>query len=189
MSLDFTRKPALAGDLVTLRPARRSDAAVLHGYLDDREVSRLTGAGQPAWTVQQLEDVYDRWSTADDRIVWVIIDNSTGNVVGESVLNDLDCHSRWCNFRIWISAARDRGLGTEATRLTLRHAFEEQGLNRVELQVYDFNPRARHVYEKVGFVLEGTKRQALLFDGTWVDAHDMAILAEEWNQHHGHPAK
>ena len=66
MSLDFTRKPTLTGDLVTLRPARRSDAAVLHGYLDDREVSRLTGASQRAWTVQQLEDVYDRWSTADD---------------------------------------------------------------------------------------------------------------------------
>jgi RimJ/RimL family protein N-acetyltransferase len=195
VSPDFTRKATLTGDLVTLRPARRSDAAVLHSYLGDREVSRLTGAsrtssgaGQPGWTVEQLEEIYDRWSTADDRIVWVIIDNSTGNVAGESVLNDLDPHSRWCNFRIWISGARDRGLGTEATRLTLRHAFEEQRLNRVELQVYDFNPRARHVYEKVGFVLEGTKRQVLLFDGAWVDAHDMAILAGEWNQHHGHPA-
>jgi len=192
---DFTRKATLAGDLVTLRPARRSDAAVLHGYLGDREVSRLTGAspagsgpGQPGWTVEQLAEIYDRWSTADDRIVWVIIDNSTGNVVGESVLNDLDHHSRWCNFRIWISGARDRGLGAEATRLTLRHAFEEQGLNRVELQVYDFNPRARHVYEKVGFVLEGTKRQVLLSGGAWVDAHDMAILAGEWSQHRGHLA-
>jgi RimJ/RimL family protein N-acetyltransferase len=194
MSPDFTRKATLTGDLVTLRPARRYDAAVLHSYMDDLEVSRLTGTihsssepGPPAWTVEQLEEIYDRWSTAGDRIVWVIIDNSTGSVVGESVLNDLDPHSRWCNFRIWISGARDRGLGTEATRLTLRHAFEERGLNRVELQVYDFNPRARHVYEKAGFVLEGTKRQALLFDGAWVDAHDMAILAEEWNQHHGHP--
>jgi RimJ/RimL family protein N-acetyltransferase len=196
MSLDFTRKATLTGNLVTLRPARRSDAAVLHGYLDDLEVARLTGTshardehGPPAWTVEQLEEIYDRWSTADDRIVWVIIDNSTGNVVGESVLNDLDAHSRWCNFRIWISGARSRGLGTEATRLTLTHAFEEQALNRVELQVYDFNPRARHVYEKVGFVLEGTKRQALLLDGAWADAHDMAILAEEWNQHHGYPAR
>lgn len=88
MSPDFTRKATLTGDLVTLRPARRSDAAVLHSYLDDREVSRLTGAihsssepGQPAWTVEQLGEIYDRWSTAGDRIVWVIIDNSTGNVV------------------------------------------------------------------------------------------------------------
>jgi hypothetical protein len=30
--------------------------------------------------VGRPEEVYDRWSAADDRIVWVIIDNSTGNV-------------------------------------------------------------------------------------------------------------
>jgi RimJ/RimL family protein N-acetyltransferase len=193
MSVDFTRKATIAGDLVTLRPAVRSDAAVLAGLLSDREVLRLTGTSHsssertaPAWTVQQLEEIYDRWSTADDRIVWVIIDNSTGSIVGESVLNDLNPGNLCCSFRIWISGARDRGLGTEAARLTVRHAFEDHELNRVELQVYDFNPRARHVYQKIGFVLEGTRRQALLFDGTWVDAHDMAILATEWNQHHGH---
>jgi RimJ/RimL family protein N-acetyltransferase len=194
MSVDFTRKLTLTGDLVTLRPAGRGDAVVLASLLTDPEVLRLTGTvqssterGEPSWTAGQLEEIYDRWSTADNRIVWVIIDNSAGTVVGESVLNELDHHNLCCNFRIWISGARDHGLGTEATRLTMRHAFEEQGLHRVELQVYDFNPRARHVYQKVGFVTEGTKRQALLFDGAWVDAHDMAILAEEWNQHHGHP--
>jgi RimJ/RimL family protein N-acetyltransferase len=194
MSVDFGRKLTLAGELVTLRPAQGSDAAVLAGLLSDRDVLRLTGAihssreqGEPLRSSQHLEIIYNRWSVSDDRIVWVIIDNATGSVVGESVLNDLDTGNLSCNFRIWISGARDRGLGTEATRLTVRHAFEEHGLNRVELQVYDFNPRARHVYEKVGFVLEGTKRQALLFDGAWFDAHDMAILAEEWNQHRGHP--
>ena len=76
MGLDCTRKAALTGDLVTLRPAHRSHVAVLNSYLDDREVSRLTGAshigggpGQPAWTVEQLEGVYDRWSITDERIV------------------------------------------------------------------------------------------------------------------------
>lgn len=194
MSIDFAKKLTLTGELVTLRPAGGSDAAVLASLLSDPEVLRLTGTvhssggpPEPGWTPRQLEEIYDRWSTADDRIVWVITDNSTGAVVGESVLNELDPGNLSCNFRIWISRARDRGLGTEATRLTMRHAFEEQGLNRVELQVFDFNPRARRVYQKVGFVLEGTKRQALLFDGAWVDAHDMAILAQEWNQHHGYP--
>jgi hypothetical protein len=33
MSADFTRKVTVAGDLVTLRPAVRSDAGVLAGLL------------------------------------------------------------------------------------------------------------------------------------------------------------
>jgi RimJ/RimL family protein N-acetyltransferase len=61
----------------------------------------------------------------------------------------------------------------------MTHAFGV-GLHRVELDVYDFNTRARHIYEKLGFVLEGTKREALWFDDGWVDCHVMGLLASEW---------
>ena len=73
--------------------------------------------------------------------------------------------------------------------MILGHAFDIVGVHRVELEVYAFNPRARHVYEKIGFVHEGTKRDALWWDGEWIDAHTMAVLAHEWAAHHGHPAR
>lgn len=192
MSIDFSRKPTLVGELVSLRPVTTADVPRLAELMDDPEVTRLTGSTPPAedpesYGLDHLEQVYGRWATADDRIVWVIVENTTGAVVGESVLNDLSTANRSCGFRIWISGGRDRGLGTEATRLTMAHAFEDQGLNRVELEVYAFNPRARRVYEKVGFVHEGTQREALRYDGEWVDAHGMSVLAREWAVHRGHP--
>ena len=188
--IDFRRKTTLAGDLVTLRPVAVADVRVLHAAMFDEELSRLTGsihtraeAAHEQWTVAELEEVYSRWAVADDRLVWAIVDNASNRVVGESVLNDLDVGNRSCGFRIWISGARGRGLGTEATRLTVGHAFT-RGINRIELEVYDFNPRARHVYDKVGFIHEGVKRQALQYEGEWVDAHLMSILAAEWQQRH-----
>ena len=54
-------------------------------------------------------------------------------------------------------------------------------LNRVELEVYAFNPTARHIYSKLGFTIEGTRRQALWWDGEPVDAIVMAILREEFD--------
>ncbi len=101
------------------------------------------------------------------------------------VLNDLDAVNRSCGFRILLArqARYGHGFGTEATRLILDHAFCTVGLHRIELEVYCFNPRARHVYEQVGFVHEGTKRQALRWEGRWIDAEPMAMLASEW-----HPA-
>ncbi|WP_313816980.1 GNAT family protein [Citricoccus sp.] len=204
---DFSLKQAQAGHLVRLVPAGREHAAVIHPLLADAEVSRLTGTvhsstglaqpksgdgraaadpgGQAPWSVDELAEIYGRWSVAEDRIVWAIEEVATGRIVGESVLNDLDGGNLSCGFRIWISGARDRGLGSEAVELTLRHAFEDQGLHRVSLEVYAFNPRARHVYEKAGFSLEGTLRGALLFDGGWVDAHVMGILADQWNARRG----
>lgn len=188
MSIDFRRKPTILGELVILRPVASADIPALRAGMADAETAKLTGsihasseASQLRWSTAELEETYSRWAAADDRIVWSIVERSSGAVVGESVLKDLETTNRSCGFRIWISGARNQGLGTEATRLTLRHAFNDQGLHRVELAVYAFNPRACHVYEKVGFVQEGVKRQALLFDDEWVDAHTMSILKHEWD--------
>lgn len=59
------------------------------------------------------------------------------------------------------------------------HAFEV-GLHRVGLEVFDFNERARRTYEKVGFVVEGVRRDALRWDGRYHDAILMSALAHEW---------
>lgn len=53
---------------------------------------------------------------------------------------------------------RDRGLGTEASRLFLSYGFEQLGLRRISLNVLNFNPRARRVYDKLGFVTERVLR-------------------------------
>jgi len=75
-----------------------------------------------------------------------------------------------------------QGFGTKAIRLMLRFAFDTLNLHRVELEVFEFNPRAMRAYEKAGFRLEGTRRQALFQDGRYWDAHRMAILCEEFDR-------
>ncbi|WP_122263531.1 GNAT family N-acetyltransferase [Ornithinimicrobium cerasi] len=184
----FTSPARLTGELVELRPADGRDAARLHALMADPEVGRLTGSTHgddpadagPSWSADRLAEVYDRWAAAEDRIVWVIVERSTGATVGEALLLDHDPANRSLGYRLWISGARDRGLGTEVTRLAVDHAFATLGAHRVELEVYAFNPRARRVYEKVGFVLEGTRREALRYGDGWVDAHLMAVLEPDW---------
>lgn len=188
MAADFSTKPTLEGSLVTLRPIRAEDADLIDAIIrDDEEIARLTGSvhssdEQPAgMAIERLREIYGEWAQADDRLVLGVIDRASGDLVGEVVLAGWDEGNRSCWFRTLIGAAgRGRGLGTEATRLIVDHGFRELGLHRITLEVYDFNPRARHVYEKVGFVHEGTGRDALLFDGEWIDVHYLAALAPEW---------
>ena len=102
-------------------------------------------------------------------------------VLGEAVINDLDAPNGAANFRIGLIGPRvfGHGYGTEATRLVVAYALDVAGLHRLQLEVYDFNPRARRVYEKCGFVQEGVRRDALHWDGAWHDAIAMAILATD----------
>lgn len=188
----FSHKPTLRGERFTLRPIRADDADPLDAIMrDDPDVAILTGSvharDEPVTNppIERMREIYGRWSTADDRLVLAVTDNgdSHGRVLGEVVLNDWDEENRSCGFRTLIGqAGRGRGLGTEATRLVVAYGLQELGLHRIALQVYAFNPRARHVYEKVGFRHEGTGRDALRFDGGWVDVDYMAALATdpEW---------
>ena len=73
----------------------------------------------------------------------------------------------------------DQGYGTEATRLVRDWCFGELGLRRLALDVDATNERARRVYERVGFVDEGRRRQARLVDGEWHDVIDMAMLRSD----------
>lgn len=61
----------------------------------------------------------------------------------------------------------------------LDYALTTVGLHRVSLRVFDFNPRARRVYEKCGFQVEGHHRDVLRWDGDWHDELVMAVLASD----------
>ncbi|WP_243639565.1 GNAT family N-acetyltransferase [Streptacidiphilus pinicola] len=188
----FVAKPTLIGKRVLLRPVTVADAPGLVELLNDPDVRRLTGThGQVRpGVLERAEALYSAQAAEDDELYLAVVEPATGEYLGEVVLEDLDADNRSCSFRIALVGPRafGRGYGTEATRLILAHAFEAVGIHRVGLEVFDFNPRARHVYERVGFVHEGTKRQALHWQGAWVDAHVLAVLADDWSRHGGFPA-
>ena len=73
-----------------------------------------------------------------------------------------------------------KGYGTDAMRILLRYAFTELNLERVSLDVFEYNPRAVRSYEKAGFKHEGRARGWLHRAGRRWDLIYMGILREEW---------
>ncbi len=61
----------------------------------------------------------------------------------------------------------------------VRFLFEEMGLHRVWLATYDYNARARHVYEKLGFRQEGVLRDDEFVQGRWVNSVVYGMLEGE----------
>ncbi|MFE1952455.1 GNAT family N-acetyltransferase [Streptomyces sp. NPDC059524] len=175
----FTHKPVLTGEKVLLRPFTEDDAVVMAGVVGDPEVERFTGGG--TFTLERLRAWYGSRAAQTDRLDLAVTDRATGELVGEVVLNEWEPEHRCATFRTAIGArGRGRGLGSEALRLVVRYGFESAGLHRIQLEAYADNERALHVYAKAGFVVEGVRRQAELWDGRRRDAVLMAALADEW---------
>ena len=189
-SPDFAIKPTLIGDKVILRPFSEDDLPAMSEALLDPEARILTGSvhdeAQAHAPLAPDEAMAARdWlrtrNDQPDRLDLAVVDANAAACVGEAVLNQWDPGNESCNFRIFIGPmGRDRGLGTEATRLIVGYGFEHLGLHRISLEVYAFNPRARRAYEKAGFRAEGVLRESLRYNGEWIDATVMSILAPEW---------
>ena len=74
-----------------------------------------------------------------------------------------------------VEGFREQGIGDAPMRATLARA-REIGLTRMELTVREDNLRAKALYEKVGFVVEGVKRKAALHDGKYYGLILMGLL-------------
>lgn len=84
----------------------------------------------------------------------------------------------------YISMGRDdfkrKGIATSATRLILQYAFENLALNKIFLTVDEENKNACHLYEKIGFRLEGRFVKDIMHCGVLINRLRYAILAENF---------
>ncbi|MDO4099990.1 GNAT family N-acetyltransferase [Clavibacter michiganensis] len=186
----FPAVARLEGERVILRPFSPADVDAMGPVLADLDVIRLTGSAHTTAEVAEmaarttLDDRTRTWYATrvdqPDRLDLALVDRATDACVGEAVINEWSPEDRSANLRILIGpAGRDRGLGSEAVRMLVDHAFAATDLERISLEVMDFNPRARRVYERAGFVEEGRLRGAFRFDGEPVDVIVMALLRSD----------
>lgn len=81
-----------------------------------------------------------------------------------------------------VVAAPERGLGRKILSEIIRMAFEEFHAHRLFLDVYEDNDRARHLYESLGFMYEGTMRDAARRGETYCNLRLMSMLEEEYEK-------
>lgn len=175
--------PVLSGELVHLRPIRADDADAMWEMVNDPEGMRMTGTTR-TFTPEEIQDWCASVPTLAGRHDWAITHGSD-EYLGEIVLNEMDEHDARANLRMVLRPGhRGRGFGGEAISLVLAHAFAEApeglGLHRVSLDVLSINPRARMLYESLGFVEEGRLRESHRDGEFWCDAILMAILEDDY---------
>lgn len=173
----------LSGERVHLRPLELADAPTIVTWFNDPAVRRTLKAHRPM-TVEGEHQWMERMRASDRDVVLGIVPRGSEQLIGVTGLHGIDIRHRQAGFGITIGEKSewDKGYGTEVTALMVAHAFETLNLHRVWLHVYDFNPRGRRVYERVGFQLEGTLREAYFGEGRYHDVHVMAVLRHEWSE-------
>jgi ribosomal-protein-serine acetyltransferase len=106
-----------------------------------------------------------------------------GRIVGIIGHHGIDWRNRSTSLGYWLAGPyQGRGLVTTACRRLIRHAFDEAGLNRVEIRCAEGNLRSRAIPERLGFRQEGILREAEWLYDRFVDHVVYGLLAGEWQR-------
>jgi len=175
--------PILRGEHVYLRPAERTDVPNFVRWLNDAETTSFLNMRAPmseAMEEKWFEGMVERQGKDHYHYVICLLEND--QPIGSLSLFAVD-HVNG-NAGIGISIGEKslwgKGYGTDAMNALVDFGFGMLRLERMWLEVYVFNKRARRSYDKSGFVLEGTERHAVFKQGRYLDVELMSILRDEW---------
>jgi ribosomal-protein-serine acetyltransferase len=111
---------------------------------------------------------------------FVILDRHTERLLGCCGLNHLDWLNLMANLGYWVrTSACGRGIATAATKLVLRFAFEQLGLQRVEIVAAEGNIASQRVAEKVGAMRECLARNRCRAAGVQQDAYIYSVIPDD----------
>ena len=174
------------GDGIRLRALERTDIPYFLKWFNDPEVTEglstifpMSEARENIWFDETLKRPVETHPLSVEIQI-----GSDWQIIGNLGFFNFDKFTHCSEIGISIGEKEHwgQGYGKKALRLLINHGFDNLNLNRISLEVYSYNERAIAVYNKLGFIHEGTKREALYRKGKYFDIHIMSILRKEWKK-------
>lgn len=171
----------MRGDNIYLRILEEEDIPMTTKWINDPEISEIMGYLPVKSFYSQLQ-WFKNSVQREDRHIFAIVENKTDEHIGNVGLGNIDFINRHCMFNIFIvkNSNRSKGIGTEATKLALSFAFNKLNMNKVYLRTSERFIEANKMYQKLGFVKEGTMREHYFTNGHYEDKLMYSILKREY---------
>lgn len=175
--------PVIRSRRIFLRPAERSDLDAFVRWFADGETTRYLMARSPfsmAMEEKWFEGMVERQGKTDYHFVICLL--ADGRAIGTTGLHRINLENGEAEFGIVIGEKEEwnKGYGAETLEAIADFGFGALRLERIDLEVYAPNRAAQRSYEKAGFTLEGTLREAHFLEGHHVDVQIMSQLRDEW---------
>ncbi|EEG76365.1 GNAT family N-acetyltransferase [Dethiobacter alkaliphilus] len=163
-----------------IREIREDDAILfldLQKTIEEETQFMLLESGERETAVAEKRKLIRAVLNRDNQTVFVV-ENNDGRLVG--YLRALGGEYEKSRHTAYITMGvlqefTGQGLGTRLLE-TLDEWAQHNGIHRLELIVMQPNKAAIGLYEKMGYEIEGTKRDSLFIDGVYVDEYYMGKL-------------
>jgi len=104
-------------------------------------------------------------------------------IIGELKLNNIRWFNRKAELSLLIAPEyQKKGYGTDVIKTLINYTFNSMNLHRLEAEVIEFNEASIKLIEKLGFIKEGTLREAKYSNGSYYDIYRYGLLIKEYKR-------
>ena len=137
----------------------------------------------PVQSQEEWSALLDQMLAAQDRFYYAIVDKESGKALGTFALMRINRGSRVIEVGsvTYSPQLKRTRLATEAQYLLARYVFEELEYRRYEWKCDALNQPSRCAAERLGFIYEGTFRQAVVYKGRNRDTDWLAMIDKDWS--------
>ncbi|GAA0776682.1 GNAT family protein [Clostridium subterminale] len=178
--MEFLKK--LVGDKCYLSPADATIADKVARWSNDLRVSIRTGDISDMITVDAQREYLNGMN--EGGYAFYIIDSENDEAIGVIRLMRISHIHRNAVLGMFIgdSNHRNKGIGTEATKLILDFAFNVINLRNIMIETFSFNERAINLCKKIGFKEIGRRRNAIIYGNNEFDEVFMDLLNTDFHE-------
>ncbi|MBI4779010.1 UDP-4-amino-4,6-dideoxy-N-acetyl-beta-L-altrosamine transaminase [Candidatus Falkowbacteria bacterium] len=166
----------IMGERVYLRKLTPADASNDYcAWLNDKEVNKYLETRK--CTLAELKKYLKEKSSKIDCLLVGIFDKKNDSHIGNIKLEPIDRREKKAVYGILIGDKNywGKGIGEEATKLIIAHAFKKLGLTSLELGVISQNKKAVKLYKKLKFKIKKIEKRAINHNGVFYDKIIMSI--------------
>lgn len=171
------------GEKIYLRMLGEEDAEGSYfKWMNDKDVTKYLESGFFPATVEDLKNYIRRTYNNNNILMLAIVEKSSDKYIGNIKLEPINWIHRTATLGIMIGEkdCYGKGYATEATRLVVEYAFKRLNLRKISLGVVAENMAAINVYEKIGFEVEGIKKEETYHDGHYCDIVVMGLFKDKF---------
>jgi len=179
-------KPFKVDEEIVIREWTVADAPVLFDLIDANRRHLLRGHQRWAATTRTADDakIFLEKATSPETLARTLggVIEFHGTAVGALTLHGLDSPNKAAEFGYWLAEeAQGKGIVTRGCTALMATAFRERGVHRIVILAASDNVRSRAVAERLGFTMEGYRREALLTGDRFCDGAVYSLLEHEWS--------
>ncbi|AGK98072.1 acetyltransferase, ribosomal protein N-acetylase [Clostridium pasteurianum BC1] len=171
------------GEKVCLRAYKEEDIKLAMKFVNDRELKKflVTNIPFPMSLWEEETWVKAQKGSESGEYNFAIEDIKTNKYIGGCGIQKVNWLTRVAVVGIMIGDKDywSKGYGTDAMKVLMKFIFEDMNINKIRLNTFSFNERAKKCYEKCGFEVEGILKNEIFKEGKYYDEIIMSAFSKK----------